>query len=104
MAEAAPAPKPRLTERLIAIPSFVWFAAAGAACLLGSETWPWMLAMPFVTHFLVWRERQTEAGAAAGGAEPAAPAAAEPAKAAKAPLPSRRTKAAKAKGAAIKKD
>jgi hypothetical protein len=65
MAEALTPPK-SLTERLVGTPSWVWFAAAFVSSFLGSETWPWLLAMPFVTHFLVWRENQQAAAAATG--------------------------------------
>ena len=67
-------------ERVLALPAWAWFAAAVMSHTLGSETWYWMLLMPFVTMTRsIYEERLAAhlAGDAADGAEapPAAPAA-----------------------------
>lgn len=52
-------------ERVLALPAWAWFAAACMSHALGSETWYWMMAMPFVSLIRSIYERQLAEHAAA---------------------------------------
>ena len=56
-------------ERILALPPWAWFVAAFMSSTLGSETWYWMLVMPFISLVRsIYRERMAvHATAAAGG-------------------------------------
>ena len=59
-------------ERVLALPAWAWFAAAFMSHTLGSETWYWMLLMPFVSLTRsIYNERLAAhvAGNGADGAE-----------------------------------
>eukprot|EP01046_Picozoa_sp_COSAG06_P053047 COSAG06_NODE_9077_length_1994_cov_1.440633_2_plen_111_part_00 len=63
-----------LFERVLALPAWAWFVAAFASNTLGSQTWYWMLAMPFVSLIRQIYDRRT---VELGVAEPQAAAATE---------------------------
>ena len=55
-------------ERMLALPAWAWFAAAFMSHTLGSETWYWMLLMPFVSLTRsIYHERMAVHAAAQGG-------------------------------------
>ncbi len=57
-------------ERILALPPWAWFVAAFMSSTLGSETWYWMLVMPFISLTRsIYRERMAVHAMAGPGDE-----------------------------------